>query len=205
MSQKSNFQWSDGTLNPTKGCDTLADAFVWIRNDYFPDWTDGANWKIVAYQGTAFCDRENRTIKIGPKNRWPVPVVLIHEIAHAVTVDDHGPRWEDRLRETIKRAKEFGQDELAQELDKHLEFVSSPGAYDVPPEEVDDEIRRAVSAQPASTFEQVVDAVARGFGQTRTEFEDAYPGMRAVFDETRRVIAAQAQRRHDSPPKENHG
>lgn len=149
MSKKRKIERSNGTFNPTKGYKELADELVRIRNDYFPDWTDGANWKIVAHQGTAFCDRENRTIKIRPDTSWSLAVLIIHEIAHAVTVDDHGPRWQARLRDAAKRAKEIGQDDLAQELEMQLDILSLPASSDVQSDEVYYLVEVAEGEQPA--------------------------------------------------------
>lgn len=52
MTQRKKFKRPDGTLNPPQGYDELADEFVRLRDEYFPDWTDGANWKVMPYDGT---------------------------------------------------------------------------------------------------------------------------------------------------------
>lgn len=74
-------------------------------------------------------------------------VLIIHEIVHAVTVDDHGPRWQRRLRKAAKRAKKIGQHELFQELDMQLAILSLPEAYDVQPDEVYYELEMTVRDQ----------------------------------------------------------
>jgi hypothetical protein len=70
--------------------DELDREFQSIRTLYFPEWTDGTSWRISEYGGNGYCDRKTRTIKVGsPTENYCLPVLIIHEIAHSVTTDDH--------------------------------------------------------------------------------------------------------------------
>jgi hypothetical protein len=168
--------------------DELDKEFQSIRKLYFTTWTDGSNWRILEYGGNGYCDRESKTIKVGGSTEnYSLPVLIIHEIAHAVTIDDHGDEWVQHMREAAVRAADLGDMQLARDLPKHIDWVTGPDAYDVPHEQVYAEIAAAASDQPEATFESVVGWVAQKYGQDLKTFLEAFPQARKYYDQSYRT------------------
>ena len=161
-----------------------------IHKLYFPDWEDGSNWQICEYGGKGFCDRRSMIIKVGdPSEIYSLPVLIIHEVAHAVTTDEHGDEWFRRMRKVEMRAAEVGDHQLANELQSHIAWVASPEAYNVAPEEVYAEIGAAVLDDPTAPFEKIVGWLAESYGQDLHSFLQVFPQAREVYDQAYRPQA----------------
>jgi len=161
----------------------LQQKFHRVRKLYFPDWEEGSNWQIRAYGGKGYCDVGSKTIKVGePTENYRLIVLIIHEIAHAVSTDDHGDRWLKKMDEVAVRAAEVGDRRLENELREHIAWVTGPNAYDVTEQEVYAAITDAASDQPTATFENIVGWVAQGYGQDLQTFLKAYPRAREAYD-----------------------
>jgi hypothetical protein len=164
----------------------LEREFKRIRELYFPTWTDGSNWRIVDYGGKGYCDRKSKKIKVGNSTEnYSLPVLIIHEIAHAVTIDDHGDEWVQCVREAAVRAADLGDKQIAGDLQSHIDWTTSPKAYDVTNEQVYAEITSA-GDQPKATFEDVVGWVAQNYGQDLETFLERYPYARKYYEQAYR-------------------
>ena len=162
----------------------LEKEFQSIRKLYFPTWTDGSNWRIVEYGGRGHCSREKRIIKAGsPTENYSLPVLLIHEIAHAVTIDKHDDEWVQCMREAAVRAADLDDKQLAGDLQRHIDWVT--GGCDAD-EQVYADITAAATDQPRAGFEKVVGWVAQEYGQDMEPFIEDYPQARNYYEQAYR-------------------
>lgn len=151
-----------------------------------PEWTQGTNWSVKVYPGTGFCDRRTRTIVVGTQDGSSLQVLLVHEIAHALSVDAHDSQWRAEVESMIDRATSLGEASLASDLRLHLNWVFSPEAYDVSCDDILDEIRQAAGDNPEWSYETVIRAVAQGYGQTSVQIDSLCPDLRELVVEMRR-------------------
>jgi hypothetical protein len=168
--------------------DELARQFQSIRNLYFPAWRNGSNWRICEYEGKGYCDRDAKTIKVGgATENYSLPVLIIHEIAHAVTTGGHSDKWVNRMRKAAERAADLGDKQLADELQSHIAWVMQPGVHDATEEVVYFQIENAAADQPEATFEKVVGWVVQEYGQDMATFLKDYPQARQAYDKADRL------------------
>ena len=108
----------------------LEREFESVRQDFFPRWDRGRQWKIEKctqhpeddYPG--YCERGKKVISVySESNSWvmyDLKTLLIHEICHAVTRGTHGVEFIRRLRKARDRAKEIRRMDLAESLEKEI-------------------------------------------------------------------------------------
>src|SRR6056297_1010437 len=107
----------------------LDEMYNEICDRYFPQFS-AASWSVEdSTDSNGFCDRENQRLLIGRETAdYSRRVLLIHEIAHAVSDDDHNERWQGEMTRVRDEALERGDNLLGQELDEHLAWVTQPDA-----------------------------------------------------------------------------
>lgn len=100
--------------------------FDHIRRTFYPQWDKKGEWsvKVVPSRDPRLrfaqgrCDEEARTILINEfqlANRDPeiVELLLVHEIAHAVTRSNHRKEWRKQMKRAGEIALSIGRDRLA--------------------------------------------------------------------------------------------
>lgn len=123
-----------------------------------------------------------------------VTVLLIHEIAHAVTNGGHGKNWQARMERAAIIAEETGRMELAGLLRNEVASYENPLAR-VSAGLVYQEIGDAVAETPGLTLLQVIDCLRRDYGFSRKEFLGRFRRARTVFHREKQDEAARAKTR----------
>jgi hypothetical protein len=172
---------------------------VFVRRSFFPAWDRSQHWKVVQVAdldgADGRCDREKKTVSIlkgiGGDN---LTATLIHEIAHAVTDDHHGSRWQTRTEKAAVRADDLGLAALGNNL-RRMVANYRDGGLRVTATMVYGEISHCVLDSPSVTFAQAVDFVRRSYGLPRAKFLRRFRRAKRVFD------AARAETQHHAEAK----
>ncbi len=165
---------------------TLKQEFQAIRQRFFPRWDRAGRWRIRHVRdldGARGRCCPDRTIRITFRGGVRGTALMIHEIAHAVTGDGHGRRWQARMEQAAVTAADAGQADLAGLLRADIAGYNDPLAR-VSARLVYQEI--ADAASPDVTFSEVIEFVRRGYGLPRRQFLKRFPRARKVFDEAKR-------------------
>jgi hypothetical protein len=104
-----------------------------VRRTYYPDWDGEGEWsvkvtssrdpKLRFSQGR--CDDEVKTIwvnefQVAGTDSEKVELLLIHEIAHAVSRNDHRSEWRTQMERVAEKAYGLGRKKLAGEIRKQI-------------------------------------------------------------------------------------
>jgi len=165
----------------------LREKYPYIRRVFFPRWDRKGEWRIklcdrIGMNGPGrtdgLCEHKSKTIFVSrehdPKE---LDLVLIHEIAHAVTRGGHGERWVARMEKAARRAEQIGRSELAEAIRRE---VAAPTLTE---DDVYDEVREFVDSHPKESLKAAVSFVAFRYGRTDDEFLAWYPRLREVYEE----------------------
>jgi len=183
--------------------DALREEWELIRRQFFPRWDRERRWQIKVVSdlhGTmGRCCPEERTIYLacipqGVKGR----LLLIHEIAHAVTASGHGKKWQRRMARAALRAEQLGFYELADAIRNELQNPEEPRA-----QLVYNQIQDLVQARPEIQFSQLVEYLRRQYGLSRADFLRRFRKAQEVYREAQSwvgVLKAQSAKR---PSPEN--
>ena len=177
----------------------LSRAFRDVRQKCFPSWDRERRWRfrqvpdLNGAQGS--CRRENKTILVThlPGGEEGT-LLLIHEIAHAVTDGGHGKKWQQRMEKAVVTAEQASRTELAALLRKEIVGYRNPMAR-VTAGLVYSEIADAVVENPELTFSQVIDCVRRDYGFCRQEFLKRFRRARTVYDREKRDAQEESKAR----------
>jgi hypothetical protein len=166
--------------------------FDYIRSTYFPRWDRGHTWTLQEDHpecvGFGLCDYVGKAIIIRDDlHVLPAPVLLIHEIAHAVTYPGHGKKWQIRMEKAALKAESIGHDELAAELRKNYTAYSRPECKKITADLIYMHMREAVfDAMGATSFEVVAGMVANDNGMTLAALLSKYKNLRSVYDKAQK-------------------
>ncbi len=151
-----------------------------IKIKYFPEWDCNHEWRVQIVDKLkrgvlGFCCYKSKTISLlkdCSRCQEQNYLLLIHEISHAVTSDSHRVRrghdesWKEQMRNAAKRAKEQGENELAQHLnDEANSYIGLHNRIDK--QDVRDQIRDCVMKLGNSIiesdqgFKTVIETVGR--------------------------------------------
>ena len=173
--------------------------FERIRNDFFPRWDPKRKWKAKAgFQEGVFhldilcsCDRHDKTIWIAPAvveegkhlDGFPLSLVLIHEICHAVSNQSHGEKFLTALKKRKDMAKKLGRREEYEAISMHLRgfelkvYTISDSVYEM--------ARETAKKKPPPTYSKLLDLLNQSFGITTEEVDHFFPNMRWFYDRKR--------------------
>ena len=167
----------------------LSKASLYVRSTYFPRWDRKSEWSVQFSDdlGTVdgSCDMANKKIDIRRAiNPGEVYLVLIHEIAHAVTGGGHGKRWQARMEKAAQRAENIGETALAESLRKEVggyrglvEKVTAKNVYD--------EVQSAVFAMPEADFDAIVCQLADRYGLNNDKCLEKFPRIRTEYEKAK--------------------
>lgn len=113
--------------------------FETIRKTYYPNWDAGGEWtvKLLPSRDPSLrfaqgrCDDEAKTILINEyqtacTDSEKVELLLIHEIAHAVTQPNHRIAWRNQMESVAEVAEGIGRKRLAELIRQQIrEYASS--------------------------------------------------------------------------------
>lgn len=161
----------------------LVREFERIRSEYFPGWDKKHEWKVVESHpecvGDGYCDKDSKQIVV---NSDDLSLVIIHEIAHAVTYDGHGKRWRRRMEAAARRAEYLGQIDLSTQIRNEHALYLDPSSYIRPTAEfVYNGIKDA--AIDGLSFEDAVAFVAKSNGMTSDKLQTRYRKLWQAYRE----------------------
>ncbi len=164
-----------------------------VRRGYFQHWDRGRKWVVrrnPRRQG-GVCYRNKRLIEIGPTKLENLPLILIHEICHAVTWHSHAGSWQSRMLQAAARADALGDRKLAatlrDEVDTYRRAIEITGK--VTAATIYQDIKDVVleTQQPLS-FREVISHVGSDYGVNYNEFLRLYPKSKAAYQQANRYL-----------------
>jgi len=87
-----------------------------ICTAYFPRWVPWEFRYNPEWGNTGYCNRKEKCIFFGDIN----PVLIIHEICHAVTKGGHGKEWQKRMRSISTQGTAL-HDEILEDLQGYID------------------------------------------------------------------------------------
>lgn len=164
---------------------------------YFPRWRAGSQWRCTTRtRRTAHghCNRERQVIEIGfvSEDDDALDLLLVHEIAHAVTSGSHGKVWQRRIALAAVAARKLGRTRLAELLDQEIVNYQDRGE---PVEVGYDEVCDALMLNPDLTLVQIKRWLAREYGLLLKEVGKVFPRLDRVY-KTARKDALEMRKAH---------
>jgi len=117
-----------------------------------------------------------------------LPVLLIHEIAHAVTDSAHGKKWRIRMEKAAEKARNVGELDIANLI--YEELAGYDKGINICADHVYGSIEDAVLDVPDASFDKIIELVRRRFGLTKEELLSRYKRSKEVF-----IIAKESYRK----------
>jgi hypothetical protein len=162
-----------------------------IRQTFFPSWDRDGEWGIVEKAGPhaphGYLDEKEKVIGIqsmGPGQS--LRVVLIHEIAHAVTSISHGKKWQNRMNKSAQKAESIGETKLAEALREEVRLYTEPFAAAKPTADaVYNRVKDECLTCPQPSFDEVVDCIRYECGLTKEEFLRHFKRSQRIYEKTR--------------------
>jgi hypothetical protein len=165
--------------------------FWTIRHEARAQWT-GADGSVCLSSEQGYCERSQRRIFVQAATLQ----TMIHECCHAVTADNHGQRWQARMRQAAHRAKALGEHALATALAAETESYNNPLTLAmVPVAYWYGLIEDWVMENPALSLEAIQDAVVYALGVTRTEVMTRFRRLPQVYTKAQRAAERRVQQR----------
>ncbi len=167
----------------------LQKEFDHVRQAFFPLWDKKEQWSISEITGPysphGYIDDKAKVIMVQSMTPGQsLRVLLIHEIAHAVSSLSHGKQWRDRVEKAAQRAEMAGETSLAQAVREEIRLYNEACTAVTPMAgTVYDRIKEACVSPSRPSFQQVVDSVRREYGLTREEFLRCFKRCRKVYEE----------------------
>ena len=124
----------------------LQSAFSHVREVYFPRWDKEGKWAEkydldLPSQGRCADEKKQIIVSHVNKNDDDLHMLLIHEIAHAVTNGGHGKKWQERYRKAGKKAEEIGRKNLAEKVYEDIEMYINAHCEKCSAATINDQIR----------------------------------------------------------------
>jgi hypothetical protein len=155
----------------------LLSLFNEIRTCFFPRWDTKKQWRceaalewhetLIDGGSHGFCDDKNKIIRIWPawgcQDDNTLRVLLIHEIAHAVTREAHYLHWQSRCLKAANKAEGMGDQHLAEGI--HLDVKRYQDS--TPLDEIKDlhRIRKEETKAALKQLQQVADISLNELGR----------------------------------------
>ena len=164
----------------------LEREFDAVRRNFFPRWDRNRDWKprMVRdpYGASGRCRPDTKTIEVSPSTPLEgdngLTMLLIHEIAHAVTPHGHGRSWQRRMEKAAQRAEALGRPDLAEQL--RAEFGEGLRVHSAPM--IYSEITDTIRENDRMEFEELISYLAHLHGSSPEEYKESFPRCRAVYD-----------------------
>jgi hypothetical protein len=173
---------------------------------YFPRWRAAPTWTIregprAQWQvGTqtrtttemGYCDHATKTIWI---NARPVdhPLILIHEICHAICSGGHATLWQRRMGQAQARAVTQGDTALAEALAAEIAGYAADNALLMTAGTVYARVEEMLLDTPQATLDYIVEAIGGAFSMTPAEMLHRYARLPYWYARHRREQAAVAR------------
>ena len=168
----------------------LRKAFSNVHKMFFPRWDLRSQWRIRfgdLGNGDGNCDFEQKEITISTGlDRSKLTLVLIHEVAHAVTRDGtHEKKWKARMEKATQQAEKHGQTELADALRAEVMWYQKAEKW-APEDSIEDCIDGLVLANPAISLDEVLAVLSHEMaGMKRDRLLALYPQIEKLYEEAK--------------------
>lgn len=176
----------------------LTATFADLKRTYFPGWDKANEWKIRVSPGlkdifsAAELDSERKNINIVPEGFQSADRLrsaLLFGICHAMLLDrGHKSKiFQRKVLQTIEKAQQIGQQSVADELRKELEYCLLK-----PPNRIS--FRRVILdaqdllKQGPLYLDEVIASVAGGWGCDEDELLQRYPVLKKAIRKIKREI-----------------
>ncbi len=170
--------------------DRLQKAFEYVRVTFFPRWDRNKKWIVRLNHdlpSIGRCNHETKSIEISyiSDDDDKLYLLLIHEICHALQLG-HAGIWQARMLKASEKAKEISHENLSEMLKKEVDgYIRSPK---VTAKVIYFEIYDAIMDVPTVKYHDLIEYMARQYGQYPTEFEKNYKKCREVYEAARKEV-----------------
>lgn len=175
---------------------TLEKHFQQIRKLYFAQWDRAGEWKVRRTNKPLSGEAryEEKLILIG-RGCEGDDLIMIHEIAHAVTKANHSSKWLKRMIAAAEKAHNLGNSELEKRLRDEVTAYQNPQRYQkLTVKVVYSTIEDDVSESPGITFRGAVEHVGNLIGSSYDEMIQQYPRLRKIYEKARRQVEREKRR-----------
>lgn len=169
----------------------LQKTFEQTRKDFFPRWDKDNEWRIelnLNFLWKGRCENKRKTIVINPLrcDKGEIQILLIHEIAHAVTSDKHGKQWQNRYLKAAKQAEEMGRNSLAKAIRDEVKMYQNmsppPNAKMIYERIQEIVLETEVETEGIWPYEKIIKNISWEIGLDPEEMEKRFKKCRKVYD-----------------------
>ena len=172
----------------------LEQQFCQIKTKFFPRWDPEKFWCVSGSLSTesgnicpnGHCSKADRTIHV-LTNHDEHERMLVHLICHAVTENNHGRHWQERMTLASKRAKQIQKNELSIEILSEVEHYKKsikPTCNSVEKKSYETAVNL-----PECSSSVWLEIVSSHYGLTGSELEKKFPAApKRGFKRARRFI-----------------
>lgn len=168
---------------------------------FFPRWRAAGQWRCTTRTRRpsihGHCDPERKLIEIRvvSEDDDKLDLLLIHELAHAVTPLGHGVRWQRRIAVAAAQARKLGRTRLAELLDEEILSYRERGE---PVAVAYDSVQNALLTNPDLTLGQIKRWLAREYGLLLKEVSQIFPRLDRVYKKARKDALEMRQAHHQN-------
>jgi hypothetical protein len=163
---------------------SIEKEYEWICKIFFPAWDREKKWKLRVCRDLGGADgkvdkKQNRIlIRKGLLGQKDLTIVLIHEIAHALTTASHKKMWSRRMKAAayVALCHKFGKivDVINEELKNYQVSIGMVDIYGY--------IESAVIESDAvPSFDSVINATRVEVAMSKKEFLKCFPRSRTIY------------------------
>ena len=175
--------------------DDLSALFTTIAQTYFPRWRTVDQWRCVGGPKTSWvdargtvhysseeghCDADTKTIYLS----LPTPVVIIHEITHAVAGPSQGKAFRRRRLKAAETADQQGDAPLAAAIREDVTMLDTSERFEVKNvyDTLGDWVVGCVDMDPRPTLDDMVQVLAPSYGLSAPELYRRCRRLQKVYD-----------------------
>jgi len=171
----------------------LVAEFLFVRHTFFPSWDKQGAWKAKYgfpdeyRRPLGYCDKETKTIWIGPQKPEPdrlhLRKLLIHEVCHALTAKEgHSSSFFEQFMLASNIAEEIGDLPLRDVILEEIREYEKENR--VTAEVIYGRITELVTSQPKVwPYEDVFDEMCSEYSLKHEELIKTAPEMKKIYED----------------------
>jgi len=167
----------------------LNKSVKYIRETFFPRWDKRNEWVIKKDENLpsfgSCSNRKSKTISLRyiDEDENNFYCLLIHEICHAVTNDNHGKKWKERVLKASDKAKSIGRLKLTELLKIEVKEYG-PGKTIGSIKQIYEGFEDYVIDYPhILPYDQIIEKFAKSWGLYSDELEQMCKRIRKVYEQ----------------------
>jgi hypothetical protein len=166
-----------------------------VKKMYFPDWDTAGHGRVEItdplsdwYLGNAYTNRYSTSIEIyklfttNDDNVWRC--LFVHQIAHAITGNNHGPKWTTKLLEVASQADLSGHKSLADMIRGDVQAFQNCEEPNLNP--ILNKIRSIILKHPNEPDDVIIGEAVRSMGISSSELLERVPFVKVHCDHWKR-------------------